>query len=209
MLHKSLVSWVVEGELRQQGYELIAGIDEAGRGCLAGPVVAAAVMLPAQTAILNLDDSKRLGRPMRQTILRQIIQQAIGVGVGYSAAEIIDDINIRQGTLLAMRDAFLRLPCSPHFLLIDGRDRVPVSVPQRPVTGGDRTIGSIAAASIVAKETRDRLMEQLDIQYPGYGFAQHKGYGTADHLRALQRLGPSPIHRRSFRGVTCLTGVYD
>jgi ribonuclease HII len=204
MPRKSLVNWETEDQLRRQGYALIAGIDEAGRGCLAGPVVAAAVVFPAHTAIANLDDSKRLSRPMRQAIYQQIIQHAIGVGVGYCSAEVIDRVNIRQGTLLAMWDAVGGLAWSPHYLLIDGHDRLPMSALQRSIVGGDATVGSIAAAAIIAKETRDRLMEQLDLQHPGYGFAQHKGYGTAAHLRALQRLGPCAVHRRSFRGVTCV-----
>lgn len=202
MPHRSLISWAVEGELWREGCTLIAGVDEAGRGSLAGPVVAAAVMLPVGTSVPNVDDSKRLSPIMRQVLFQEIAQQAVGIGLGYSNAETIDNINIRQGTLLAMLRAILNLPCVPHFLLIDGRDKVPTAVPQRTLVRGDQTVGSIAAASVIAKVTRDRLMEELDCQFPGYGFAQHKGYGTAAHLRALQLLGPSSVHRRTFRGVT-------
>lgn len=202
MPYVNLVSWAVESELWQAGYSLIAGIDEAGRGALAGPVVAAAVMLPARTTMQNVDDSKRLTHEARAALFEQIVQTAAGIGVGYSEAGVIDQVNIRQGTLLAMQAAIRELPCTPDFLLIDGRDMAPSVLPQRIFVRGDQTVGSIAAASIVAKVTRDRLMATLDQQFPGYGFAQHKGYGTAAHLRAIQQLGPSTIHRKTFRGVS-------
>jgi ribonuclease HII len=206
MLHVSRVSWETETELWQAGYARIAGVDEAGRGALAGPVVAAAVVFPPGTAIPKIDDSKRLTCDLREALFQQIANAASGISVGYSDAEVIDDINIRQGTLLAMQAAVRGLPCLAEFLLIDGRDGVPSVLPQRMVVRGDQTVGSIAAASIVAKVTRDHLMERLDRQFPGYGFAQHKGYGTTAHLRALQLLGPSLIHRKTFRGVTCKAG---
>lgn len=202
MPHASLVTWDMEAELWQEGYTLIAGIDEAGRGALAGPVVAAAVIFPRGVSIPYIDDSKRLSPALRQTLFQEIRQKAICIGVGYSDAPTIDDINIRQSTLMAMRDAILELPYTPHCLLIDGCDRIASSVPQRTFVRGDQMVGSIAAASITAKVTRDRLMEHLDSDFPGYGFAQHKGYGTGAHLRAIQMLGPSSAHRRTFRGVT-------
>ena len=198
---RCLVTWNVERDLWNQGYAHVAGIDEAGRGALAGPVVAAAVILPPGVTILNVDDSKRLSREERDGLFQTIIGVAMGVGVGYVDASMIDRVNIRQGTLLAMQAAIRDLAYGPHFLLIDGRDGVPAPQPQRMFVRGDQTVGSIAAASIVAKVSRDRLMESLDSQFQGYGLAQHKGYGTAAHLHAIHQLGPSTIHRVTFRGV--------
>jgi ribonuclease HII len=209
MARACLVTWTVEMDLWTRGCVHIAGIDEAGRGALAGPVVAAAVILPLGLTIQNVDDSKRLTRAEREVLFQEIIRVATGVGVGYADASMIDRVNIRQGTLLAMQAAIQGLPCQPDFLLIDGCDQVPASQPQRTFVRGDQTVGSIAAASIVAKVSRDRLMESLDGQFLGYGFAQHKGYGTAAHLRAIQRLGPSAIHRATFRGVAHTAGGYD
>jgi ribonuclease HII len=209
MLDVSRVSWATEAELWRAGYMLIAGVDEAGRGALAGPVVAAAVVFPPGTAIPKIDDSKRLTRDVREVLFQQIADAAAGIGVGYSDADVIDEVNIRQGTLLAMQAAVRGLPCLAEFLLIDGRDGVPSVLPQRMIVRGDQTVGSIAAASIVAKVTRDRLMERLDCRFPGYGFAQHKGYGTAAHLHAIQLLGPSLIHRKTFRGVTYRAGPHE
>jgi ribonuclease HII len=203
-----LVTWTVESDLWNREYTHVAGIDEAGRGALAGPVVAAAVILPPGAAILNVDDSKRLTREVRETLFQEILRIAIGVGVGYVDAGVIDRVNIRQGTLLAMQAAIEDLPCKPDFLLVDGRDQAPVSQPQRMFVRGDQTVGSIAAASIVAKVSRDRFMESADGQFPGYGFAQHKGYGTAAHLRAIQQLGPSTIHRVTFRGAVPMGRPY-
>ena len=195
------VSWTVEVDLWNSGCTHVAGIDEAGRGALAGPVVAAAVVLPAGLTIEGVDDSKRLTREQRDRLFQDILHIAIGIGVGYVDARVIDRVNIRQGTLLAMQAAVQHLPYTPDVLLIDGCDAAPVSRPQRLFVRGDQTVGSIAAASIVAKVSRDRFMEALDGQFPGYGLAQHKGYGTAAHLRAIQQLGPSPMHRITFRGV--------
>lgn len=203
MLHVSRVSWETETELWRVGYTRIAGVDEAGRGALAGPVVAAAVVFPPGTAIPKIDDSKRLTHDVREALFQQIASTASGISVGYCDAEVIDGVNIRQGTLLAMQVAVRDLPYLAEFLLIDGRDGVSSMLPQRTIVRGDQTVGSIAAASIVAKVTRDRLMERLDRQFPGYGFAQHKGYGTTAHFHALQLLGPSTIHRKTFRGVAC------
>jgi ribonuclease HII len=163
--------------------------------------VAAAVILPPGVTIANVDDSKRLTRAEREALFQEILRVAVGVGVGYIDAGVIDRVNIRQGTLLAMRAAIQDLACKPDFLLTDGRDQAPASQPQRIFVRGDQTIGSIAAASVVAKVSRDCFMESLDGRFPGYGLGQHKGYGTAAHLRAIQQLGPSTIHRVTFRGV--------
>jgi ribonuclease HII len=204
----SLVSWTVESDLWNRAYTHVAGIDEAGRGALAGPVVAAAVILPPGVAIHSVDDSKRLTREQREALFQELLRMAIGVGVGYVDASVIDRVNIRQGTLLAMQAAIQDLPCQPDFLLIDGCDRAPASQPQRMIVRGDQTVGSIAAASIVAKVSRDRFMESADGQFPGYGFAQHKGYGTAAHLQAILHLGPSTLHRVTFRGVAPMARPY-
>jgi ribonuclease HII len=209
MARGSLVGWRDEQELWHGGYTHVAGVDEAGRGALAGPVVAAAVIFPPGVTVANVDDSKRLTPAERDELFHTILRLAVGVGVGYVAASVIDRVNIRQGTLLAMRAAVRGLACEPDFLLVDGRDGVLVDKPQRRVVRGDQTVGSIAAASIVAKVSRDRYMESLDGQFQGYGFAQHKGYGTVAHLRAIQRLGPTLIHRATFRGVVQTPGRYD
>jgi ribonuclease HII len=156
----------------------------------------------------KVDDSKRLSPGLREVLFGEILRTAVGVGIGYIDAGGIDRLNIRQATLLAMQAAIRELPCTPDFLLIDGRDQAPVSCPQRPFVRGDQTVGSIAAASIVAKVSRDRLMLALDSQYPGYGFAHHKGYGTVSHLRAIQERGPSLVHRLTFRGVTPVAGQH-
>jgi ribonuclease HII len=202
----SRVTWTVELDLWNRGYTHIAGIDEAGRGALAGPVVAAAVILSPGVIIHHVDDSKRLSRVEREGLFEEISRVALGIGVGYVDAGAIDHVNIRRGTLLAMQTAIQDLPYNPDFLLIDGRDQAPVTQPQRWFVRGDQTVGSIAAASIVAKVSRDRFMAAVDRRFPGYGLAQHKGYGTAAHLRAIQQLGPSLIHRLTFRGVTSKGG---
>jgi ribonuclease HII len=197
----SLVSWQDEQDLWNQGYTRVVGLDEAGRGALAGPVVAAAVIFPPGITVADVDDSKHLTAVERERLFQTILRVAVGVGLGYVDASVIDRVNIRQGTLLAMQAAVRDLKCQPDFLLIDGRDGVPAHQPQRPVVRGDQTVGSIAAASIIAKVSRDRYMESLDGRFQGYGLAQHKGYGTAAHLRAIQLLGPTVMHRITFRGV--------
>lgn len=185
----------------RRGFRRIAGIDEAGRGPLAGPVVAAAVILPFGLEIFGLDDSKRLTPARRDELFDEITLKAEGIGVGIADHEAIDRINILQATLLAMTEAVNFLPSSPDYLLVDGISAVPVNIPQRTLVKGDAHSASIAAASIIAKVTRDRLMEGYDSLYPGYGFAGHKGYGSAAHLAAIRTLGPCEIHRKSFRGV--------
>jgi len=184
----------------------VAGIDEAGRGPLAGPVVAAAVILDPRSPIAGLADSKRLAESRRETLFAEIAGHSLAWSVGWADAAEIDRVNILEATMLAMRRAVLRLRYRPTSVAVDG-NRLPdlvfdgVAIAGRAVVGGDATEPAISAASIVAKVRRDRIMRKLDEIYPGYGFAQHKGYGTAAHLEALRRLGPCPQHRFSFRPV--------
>jgi len=191
----------VETCLRTAGYHLIAGVDEAGRGSLAGPVVAAAVILPPACAIDGVDDSKALSARRREQLDLAIRTEAVAVGFGVIQEEVVDAINILQATMLAMRRAIEALNPPPDFVLIDG-DRSPnCSLPHRPIPSGDRLCFSISAASILAKVGRDRIMQAYDLALPQYGFGRHKGYGTPEHLSAITRFGASPIHRKSFRGV--------
>lgn len=180
---------------------LAAGIDEAGRGCLAGPVVAAAVILPRSYDLPGLTDSKKLTPARRETLAVLIRAQAVAWCLGYSWPREIEAVNIREATRLAMRRAVLGLASSPEKLLIDGNQTVPLPLSQETIVKGDLTVPAISAASILAKVARDRLMVRLDARYPGYGLAGHKGYGTAEHLAALERLGPCRLHRNTFRGV--------
>ncbi|MBU5615252.1 ribonuclease HII [Geomonas azotofigens] len=191
----------LEGQALRRGYARIAGIDEAGRGPLAGPVVAAAVILPTGMILPEVNDSKQLTEEKREELFDVIHREALAVGVGIGDHALIDRINILQATLTAMSDAVRGLCITPDFLLIDGISSVPMNIPQRTVKKGDSLSLSIAAASIIAKVTRDRMMVEYDAQFPGYGFASHKGYGAASHLAAIAELGPCPIHRRSFSGV--------
>ncbi|GAM11430.1 ribonuclease HII [Geobacter sp. OR-1] len=190
-----------ETRARRRGFKLIAGIDEAGRGPLAGPVVAAAVILPHGLEIPGLDDSKKLTPQKRETLIEEINAKALAVAVGVADHSMIDRINILQATLVAMMQAVSNLQLPPDFLLIDGISNIQANIPQQTVKKGDSLSASIAAASIVAKVTRDRMMDGFDRQYPGYGFAGHKGYGSAAHFAAIAQLGPCEIHRKSFRGV--------
>jgi ribonuclease HII len=186
---------------RAKGFRAVAGIDEAGRGPLAGPVVAAAVILPESFELPGLTDSKQLSEKARERLYPLIRAQALAVGIGVARPDEIDRINILQATLRSMQRAVGRLNVSPDFLLVDGNVPVPLGVPQQTLVKGDARSLSIAAASVVAKVVRDRIMVSLDRLHPGYGFAGHKGYGSAAHLQAIARLGPSPCHRRSFGGV--------
>ncbi len=190
-----------ETEARQCGYRLVAGLDEAGRGPLAGPVVAAAVILPRRCQLAGLNDSKQLTETDRERLFGEIQRRAVGVGVGQASEHEIDAMNILEATRLAMRRAILALPSPPDFLLLDALELHAVPFPQRAIVKGDTLSVSIAAASVVAKVTRDRLMEAFHRQYPQYNFQAHKGYGTAEHLRMLAAHGPCAIHRRSFRPV--------
>jgi len=184
-----------------RGYTLIAGIDEAGRGPLAGPVVAAAVILKPGQPVDGVNDSKKLSAKQREHLFIQIMSMALAVGVGQADAETIDRINILQATRQAMLEAVQALSCSPHCLLIDGITTISSPLPQQTIKQGDSRSASIAAASIIAKVTRDRIMLEYDYLYPAYGFAQHKGYGSAAHLSVLRQQGPCPIHRMTFGGV--------
>lgn len=179
-------------------YGLICGIDEAGRGPLAGPVVAGAVILPKDCEILYLNDSKKLSPARREMLYDEIMEKAEAVGVGMASPARIDEINILQATYEAMREAVANLGVTPELLLNDAVTIPDVSIPQVPIIKGDAKSVSIAAASIIAKVTRDRLMVQYDEILPGYGFAQHKGYGSKEHIEAIRRLGPTPIHRQTF-----------
>lgn len=190
--------FILETEQRAQGFATIAGVDEAGVAPLAGPVVAAAVILPAEWRIPQLDDSKRLTPPAREMLFEQITQAAVATGIGSASVEEIDRFNVLQATRLAHRRAIAALAVRPHLVLIDGRYPAQVTIPQLVIIDGDATCASIAAASIIAKVTRDHLMRALARQYPQYGFAGHKGYGTKAHLEAIRRYGLSPAHRRSF-----------
>lgn len=201
-----------ERAARAAGYACVCGIDEAGRGPLAGPVVAAAVVLPPGLALPGLNDSKKLTARRREALYTQLREDArVLIGVGLAAAAEIDRLNILRATHVAMARAVLSLPSTPDFCLIDGLPVPQFPLPQRALVKGDARCLSIAAASIVAKVTRDRLMQDLAQQYPGYGFEKHAGYGTAAHLAALRRLGPCPEHRRSFAPVAqlLLPGLFD
>ncbi len=190
-----------ERPLWAQGVRRVAGVDEAGRGCLAGPVVAAAVVLSPDGVIAEVDDSKKLSRTQREVLYEEIAAKAIAVGIGQVEAAEIDRLNILQASLKAMRLALENLPTSPDRVLIDGHLPARSSYPEQAIVDGDARSLSIAAASIVAKVHRDRLMCECDSHYPEYGFAAHKGYGSAAHLAALDAHGPCPLHRRSFSPV--------
>lgn len=190
-----------ESLARKQGFRIIAGIDEAGRGPLAGPVVAAAVVLPADHRIAGVNDSKKLSAHQRNTLYDTIMNEAVSVGVGISDSATVDRVNILQATLRAMESAVAGLMPQPDCLLIDGISKTALRIEQKTIKKGDSLSLSIAAASIIAKVTRDRMMEAYDGLYPGYGFAGHKGYGSASHMAAIASLGPTPIHRLTFRGV--------
>ena len=181
-------------------YTYICGIDEVGRGPLAGPVVAGAVILPKDCDILYINDSKQLSEKKREELYDVITKEAVAWAVGYASPERIDEINILQATYEAMREAISKLSVKPDVLLNDAVKIPQVDIRQVPIIKGDAKSVSIAAASIVAKVTRDRLMEEYDKVLPGYGFASNKGYGSAEHIAALKEIGPSPIHRQSFIG---------
>lgn len=191
----------MERGMWERGIRHVAGVDEAGRGPLAGPVVAAAVILPQDCDLRGVDDSKKLSAQKREALFDVIRQEAVAVGVGRVDHEEIDRLNILEGTLEAMRRAVRDLGVRPDCVLVDGTHLPHCGCSERAIVDGDARSLSIAAASVIAKVTRDREMVALDAQHPGYGFADHKGYGTAQHLAALKRLGPCPVHRRSFRPV--------
>ena len=187
-------------ERKYADFQYICGIDEVGRGPLAGPVVAGAVILPKDCDILYLNDSKKLSEKMRESLYDEIMEKAVATGIGIVGPNIIDEINILQATYEAMRIAIGKLKVRPDLLLNDAVKIPEVDIRQVPIIKGDAKSASIAAASIIAKVTRDRLMAQYDEVLPGYGFASNKGYGSAEHIAALKKHGPTPIHRRSFIG---------
>ena len=189
-----------EKELYTQGIQLIAGVDEVGRGPLAGPVVAAAVILPENCKIPGLNDSKKIPKSKHKEIYEAVLQNAIAIGIGIKDNQVIDQVNIYEATKLAMMEAIGQLEPQPQHLLIDAM-RLDLPISQTSIIKGDANSLSIAAASIVAKVTRDQMMEEFDRKYPGYDFAQNAGYGTAKHLAGLDQLGVTPIHRRSFEPI--------
>ena len=188
-----------ERACRQKGYTQIAGIDEAGRGALAGPVVAAAVILPADCQIDGLTDSKLLTPNQRELLVDKIHSTAISVGIGSVDNRTIERINILQAALLAMKNAVEQLILKPDYLLVDGSKLPDIDIPSEAIPKGDRLSLSIAAASVIAKTTRDRLMVEFDEIYPNYGFRQHKGYPTAQHRQAIAQFGATAIHRNTFK----------
>jgi len=193
---------LIEYEIKAQekGFKIIAGVDEAGRGPLAGPVVAAAVVLTKYVKLEGLDDSKKMSPKKREKFFPKI--QEMPNAVAIVGQEIIDNINILQATKLAMKEAVAKLMITPDIILIDGNQKINSPIEQWTIVKGDAKSLSIAAASVLAKVTRDRLMEEYDQQYPQYEFSRHKGYGTQRHRNLIAKYGPCPIHRKSFRGVT-------
>lgn len=197
-----------EAKARKEGYQVIAGIDEAGRGPLAGPVVAAACIIPLRTVIPFVNDSKQLTAKKRAEIFDFIVNhKKIIWAVGIMSHEVVDEVNIYQATILAMKQAVEKLSLKPDMLLVDGLKLCCGDIPCEKIIKGDAKSHSIAAASIIAKETRDRIMHEYHVQWPEYGFDSHKGYGTEQHHRALEKFGPCPIHRKSFAPIAKMLGL--
>ena len=190
--------WEKENSIRAEGFAVICGVDEAGRGPLAGPVCAAAVILPQNAEIPWLNDSKKLSEKRREEVFDEIADCAVSFGVAFASVEEIEKFNILNATFMAMNRAIAELEPVPELAIIDGNAAAGVKFPNRTIIKGDGCCASIAAASVLAKVTRDRYMYDMDALYPEYGFAKHKGYGTAAHYEALRKYGPSPIHRMSF-----------
>ena len=190
-----------ERQLSSQGFKIVAGTDEAGRGPLAGPVVAACVILPAGCNFSLFKDSKKTSAPERSRLYDLLFEIGAEIGVGYGTVEEIERLNILQASLLAMKKAVEELARVPDFLLVDGKFPVPSFIPQKNLVKGESRSASIAAASIIAKQERDRLMEKYHSQFPMYNFSKNKGYPTAEHRRLIKEHGPCEIHRRTFRGV--------
>lgn len=193
-----MLEYILEKELAEQGYYAVCGVDEAGRGPLCGPVVAAACILPLDCTIDGLNDSKKLSAKKREALFDVITEKAVAYSIASSSVEEIDRLNILEATLLAMRRAIASLALSADFALIDGNIGRDFPLPVRPVIHGDAISPSIAAASILAKVSRDRMCIDMDAEYPEYGIARNKGYGSKEHMEALRRIGPSPIHRKKF-----------
>ncbi|MEG0873111.1 MAG: ribonuclease HII [Clostridia bacterium] len=188
----------IEESLQEKGYNYICGVDEAGRGPLFGPVVAAAVILPKGECIEGVNDSKKISEKKRELLYEQIMQKAIAVGVGISDVETIEEVNILNATKIAMKKAIDKLEQRPDYVLIDGNQKIQIDIPMSTVVSGDAKSESIAAASIIAKVTRDRMLVEWDKEYPEYGLARHKGYGTKIHTEAIAKFGITPLHRKSF-----------
>ena len=196
-----MTNYEFDEAVRSEGYAVVCGVDEAGRGPLAGPVFAAAVILRPDVVIDGINDSKKLTEKKREALFDVILKEASAYSIASASVEEIESLNILQATFLAMKRAVQGLSVSQELALIDGNMVPPgLEIPGRSVVKGDALSASIAAASILAKVTRDRIMRELDAQYPEYGFAKNKGYGTAEHIAALKKYGPTPIHRRSFIG---------
>ena len=194
-----------EDSFYQEGVSVIAGVDEVGRGCLAGPVFAAAVILPRGIQIPNLNDSKKLSPKVREEVSQRVLDLALAYQIAQVSVEEIDRLNILRASLQAMKLAIHGLSVIPHLLLIDGNQQVAVELSQHLLIGGDGRCASIAAASVIAKVARDRYMTEQEKLYPGFNFSRHKGYGTIRHLDELNRFGPTPLHRRSFSPVSQMT----
>ncbi len=190
--------WAMEAALHEQGLSLVCGVDEAGRGPLAGPVCAAAVILPMGCELPGLNDSKKLTEKQRERLFPLIQEQAVAYGIAFASVEEIESLNILSAALLAMNRAIEQLTPAPDMALIDGNTTRDIKIPAQSVVGGDGKCACIAAASVLAKVSRDRLMTELAMQYPQYGFEKHKGYGTRAHYAALDEYGPCPAHRMSF-----------
>jgi len=190
--------WMIERSFFDTGVRTICGVDEAGRGPLAGPVCAAAVILPSGLVIDGLDDSKKLTEAKREALFPVICEQALAYGIGFADEKEIDEINILQATFTAMRRAIAQLSLKPELALVDGNRAADFGLPVQTVVKGDSLSANIAAASVLAKVTRDRYMKELAVKYPEYGFEVHKGYGTKRHYEALREHGPCPAHRRTF-----------
>jgi ribonuclease HII len=198
----SLKNSEYETIVRQLGYNLPAGVDEAGRGPLAGPVVAAACILPEGYQLCGLNDSKKLSEKKRESLYEALMNDSrVSYGIAFVDIDQIDEMNILQATLYAMKKAVENLPTAPSCLLVDGNQLPDIDITAYPIVKGDSLVLSIAAASILAKVTRDRHMKEMDAQFPEYGFLSHKGYGTKQHVDALKAFGPSPIHRKSFEPI--------
>ncbi|MBO5477627.1 MAG: ribonuclease HII [Clostridia bacterium] len=188
----------IEESLYEKGYKLVCGVDEAGRGPLCGPVVAAAVILKPGQMIDGVNDSKKISEKKREKLYEDIMANALAVGVGMSDVDVIEDVNILNATKLAMKQAINNLKVQPEYVLIDGNQMIDITIDAETVVSGDAKSESIAAASIIAKVTRDRMLLEWDKEYPEYGFAKHKGYGTKAHIEAIGKYGLTPLHRKSF-----------
>ena len=193
-----MLEYTYEEAYAAKGYANICGVDEAGRGPLMGPVCAAAVILPRGLVIEGLNDSKKLSEKKREALFGVITESAVAYGIAFAEADEIDEINILNASMLAMERAIEALSVKADFALIDGNCKRNIKIPAETVVGGDAKVPSIAAASVLAKVSRDRLCYELDKEYPQYGFAKHKGYGTREHMEALRRYGPCPAHRKTF-----------